>query len=57
MIKKTTRSGDEQVDTLSEFICFSLAVGTSDDNTESLVVIFKKFLSNAKNLKGKFSGG
>lgn len=56
MIEKTTGGGNQEVDTLGKLVGLSLTVGTSNDNSESLVVVLEQILGNSKDLKSQLTG-
>lgn len=41
VIEQATGRGDEQVDTLHELICLSFAVGTTNDDTECVLMVLQ----------------
>lgn len=55
VIQETSRSCDEEVDTLGELLGFGLAVGSSHDDGESLVVVLAQLLGDTKDLKGELA--
>lgn len=55
MIEQASRSGNKQIDTLSELLGFGLAICTSHDDGESLVVVLTQLLRHTENLQGQFA--
>ena len=57
MIEQTSRSSDEQVDTLDQLLGLGAAVGSSNDDTEGLRVVGHEFASDTEDLEGEFASG